>query len=372
MPNAAALESRRAAAERAAETESQAQGSGAKLDSLRAELEKAEAARGQTRIGNCPECGADLATEDGDLVVATPGLIDAPEPADLSDLRRMVLDAENAQAALAELEPVQPPAEAEILKAREAVSALRGKLDSAQEAHIAAKSKAAAMSADSAEIIRALRDAEQAQAALDELAERKIPKAPDDGEIREAREAVEIARARLAEAEASRRAYDEAKRAAENAETATARAAELNSQVAAWTALELALSPSGLPAELLARALGPLNEALERVHDASGWPLVRVEDDIAITAAGRAYGLLSESERWRVDAALAYAAAEVSGCGLVLLDRFDVLDIPARSQFIRLAMAMDAQTIAAGTLKESPGSMPGKLQAVWLGRSDGL
>ncbi|MEN6585437.1 MAG: recombinase RecF, partial [Sulfuricella sp.] len=180
-------------------------------------------------------------------------------------------------------------------------------------------------------------------------------------------EAVEIARARLAEAESDRRAYDEAKRAADNAETATSRAAALNSQVAAWTALELALSPSGLPAELLARALGPLNAALERVHDASGWPLVRVEDDIAITAAGRACGLLSESERWRVDAALAYAAAEVSGCGLVLLDRFDVLDVRSRTQFIRLALAMDAQTIAAGTLKETPGAMPGKLQAVWLG-----
>ena len=57
----------------------------------------------------------------------------------------------------------------------------------------------------------------------------------------------------------------------------------------------------------------------------------------------------------------------VSGCGLVLLDRFDVLDVRSRSQFIRLALAMDAQTIAAGTLKETPGAMPGKLQAVWLG-----
>lgn len=367
VANAAALESRRAAAERAMATESGLRGRAAKLDSLRAELEQAESTRGQTRIGNCPECGADLATEDGVLVVATPGLIDAPDQADISDLRRMVLDAENAQAALSELEPVQQPSEAEILKAREAVSALRGKLESAQEMHRAAKSKTAEISGQSESIIRALRDAEQAQAALDELAERKNPKAPDDSEISQAREAVEIARARLAEAESDRRAYDEAKRAADNAETATSRAAALNSQVAAWTALELALSPSGLPAELLARALGPLNAALERVHDASGWPLVRVEDDIAITAAGRACGLLSESERWRVDAALAYAAAEVSGCGLVLLDRFDVLDVPSRSQFVSLAIAMNAQTIAAGTIKESPGSMTGKLQSIWMG-----
>lgn len=367
IAEAASLESRQAAAERAAETEIKLRERAAKLDSLRTELEKAEAARGQTRIGNCPECGAELATEDGDLVVAAPGLIDAPEPADLSDLRRRLLDAENAEAALAELGPVQPPAEADILKAAAAVSALRRELDRSQEAHRAAKSKVAAMSAEAESIIHALRDAEQAQAALDELAEMKIPQAPDSDEIQSARYEIDVAGARLANAESARRAYEEAKRASENAATATARAAELHSQVAAWTAMEMALSPSGLPAELLARALGPLNEALERVHDASGWPMVRVEDDIAITAGGRAYGLLSESERWRADAALAYAAAEVSGCGLVLLDRFDVLDVPARSQFIRLALAMNVQTIAAGTLKEAPGSLPGKMQAVWLG-----
>ena len=370
IAEAAALESRRSAAERAAETEIKLRDRASKLDSLRSELEKAEAERGQTWIGNCPECGAELATEDGDLVVATPGLIDAPEPADLSDLRRRLLDAENAEAALAELGPVQPPAEADILKANAEISALRRELDRAQEAHRTAKSKVAAMSAEAESIIRSLRDAEQAQAALDELSERKVPTAPDAVEIQEAREAVETCMARLAEAEAQRRACEEAKRAAENAATATARAADLNSQVAAWTAMELALSPSGLPAELLARALGPLNKALDRVHAESNWPRVRVEDDIAITADGRAYGLLSESERWRVDTALAYAAAEVSGCGLVLLDRFDVLDVPARSQFIRLAMAMDAQTIAAGTLKEEPGSLPGKLQSIWLGGCD--
>ena len=367
IAEAAALESSRAAAERAAATESKLRERAAKLDLLRAELEKAEAARGQTRIGNCPECGAELATEDGDLVVATPGLIDAPDQADLSDLRRRLLDAENAQAALAELPTIQTPAEAEILKARESVAALRVKLDSVQDAHRAAKSKVAAMSAEAESIIRELRDAEQAQAALDELAERKIPQAPDDDEIREARYWVDVARDGLAQAEEACRAYDEAKRAAQNAATATARAAELNSQVAAWTAMEMALSPSGLPAELLARALGPLNKSLDRVHAESNWPRVRVEDDIAITADGRAYGLLSESERWRVDTALAYAAAGVSGCGLVLLDRFDVLDVRSRSQFIRLALAMDAQTIAAGTLKEAPGSMPGKLQSVWMG-----
>jgi len=111
-----------------------------------------------------------------------------------------------------------------------------------------------------------------------------------------------------------------------------------------------------------------LNEALERVHAASGWPLVQVADDIAIIAGVRPYGLLSESERWRADAALAYAAALVSGCGLVLLDRFDVLDIPSRGQFLRLALAMadcEVQTIAAGTLKAPPKYRDG-LQVLWL------
>ena len=96
---------------------------------------------------------------------------------------------------------------------------------------------------------------------------------------------------------------------------------------------------------------------------------MQVWEDIAITAGGRAYWLLSESEQWRADTSLAYAAAIIGGGAPVLLDRFDVLDIPGRGEFIGLACEMaqkGIQTIAAGTLKAAPAGLPDGVASVWL------
>jgi hypothetical protein len=215
-----------------------------------------------------------------------------------------------------------------------------------------------------------LADAEQARAALAEADERPPVEPPSPIDLARSQDAIENARRVLAEAEARARAHAEALRLAESAGATTERAAELHAQVARWTELESDLSPNGLPAEILARALKPLNDSLRKVADASGWPLVQVGEDIAITAGGRVYGLLSESEQFRADAALAYAAAIIGGGAPVLLDRFDVLDIPGRGEFIGLACEMASkgvQTVAAGTLKAAPAGLPDGVASVWLG-----
>jgi hypothetical protein len=49
-----------------------------------------------------------------------------------------------------------------------------------------------------------------------------------------------------------------------------------------------------------------------------------ITPDMAITAEGRAYSLLCESEKWRVDAMIAAAIAELSGVKVMMLDRMDV------------------------------------------------
>ena len=312
---AAAMEERKAAAERAAINTQRLRDRAAKIGVLREDLANLEAVQAaqapkQTPVGDCPKCGAALAKEGSALVLLTPAaevdprITDAALATSLSATRRELLDAENAQAALEEAEDMRP---------------------------------------------------------LD---------VPTDGEIMAAKRAAGEAREIVDKAEVLLRAADEAKRATAADAKRGERAQALHGLVVAWSALEAALSPSGLPAELLARALGPLNADLERVHQASEWPLVQVADDISITAGGRPYGLLSESEKWRADAALAYAAASVSGCGLVLLDRFDVLDIPSRSQFLNLAQDMGEagiQTVAAGTLKAAPEDVQGVRQSVWMG-----
>ncbi|ORL56794.1 hypothetical protein B7H20_18320 [Pseudomonas aeruginosa] len=149
-------------------------------------------------------------------------------------------------------------------------------------------------------------------------------------------------------------------------------AAGFHAEVCAWSALADALSPTGIPAEILADAIGPVNELLQRLSGIAGWSPVQISADIDVTFGGRLYGLLSESERWRCDATIALAIATISGLRLALLDRFDVLDVPARTQqamklFQSLAAGGEIDTlIVAGTLKEPMAKTPAWLQAVWI------
>jgi hypothetical protein len=161
------------------------------------------------------------------------------------------------------------------------------------------------------------------------------------------------------------------KRAAEQAQQKTADAARHHADVAAWELIADALAPNGIPAELLSEALDPINERLERSAQDAEWPRVGIEGDMEITADGRAYGLLSESEQWRVDAMVAEAIAHLSGLRLLVLDRFDVLDLPSRSDLVAwldvLAEAGEIDTaLIFGTLKALPGGLPSTFGAHWV------
>jgi len=161
------------------------------------------------------------------------------------------------------------------------------------------------------------------------------------------------------------------KQAADHAEEKTKRAAAAHAEVVAWDALGDALSPDGLPAQMLARALGPLNERLLQASTDAGWPQVVVHSDMRITAALRDYRLLSESERWRVDAMIAEAISHLSGMKILVLDRFDVLDQPSRGELLGwldvLADSGEVDTaLVFGTLKEPPKGLPETIGVHWL------
>lgn len=161
------------------------------------------------------------------------------------------------------------------------------------------------------------------------------------------------------------------KRAHEAALRKTAEAAAHHADVQAWEQIADALSPSGIPAELLAEALTPLNDALAGYAESAQWPRVAVDADMTVTAGGRAYALLSESEQWRADAMLAAAIAQLSGLRLLVLDRMDVLDLPGRGDLIAwlddLAQAGDIETaMVFGTLKALPSGLPETVTAVWI------
>lgn len=173
--------------------------------------------------------------------------------------------------------------------------------------------------------------------------------------------------------QAAIRLIEEAQRRAAEADEKTAKAAALHADVQAWEAIADALAPDGIPGEMLAEALGPINERLIASAEVAEWPRIEIQPDMTIRAAlhERPYTLLSESEKWRADAMIAEAVAHLSGVRLLVLDRFDVLDSKGREDLIywleTLATGGAIETaMIFGTLKALPAGLPETVQAFWI------
>ena len=122
---------------------------------------------------------------------------------------------------------------------------------------------------------------------------------------------------------------------------------------------------------MLAEALTPLNERLTASSEVSEWADVTLTRDMQVLAGGRAYALLSESEKWRADAMIAEAIAHLSKTKLLVLDRFDVLDLKGREDLLYWldTLAEDGEIDTAlvfGTLKGLPAQLPETVAAFWI------
>jgi energy-coupling factor transporter ATP-binding protein EcfA2 len=157
----------------------------------------------------------------------------------------------------------------------------------------------------------------------------------------------------------------EADRIAGNAEKAQAE----HQNVGYYTTAADQLSPNGIPATLLAAVLGPFNELLAEAADACDWPAVTLDAGMALAYGPTDYVLASESQQWRVNAAVAYAFAKASQYRILIFDRWDVLDVPSRGTLMKWLMGLtqggDWQVILSGTLKALPAAPPGA-RFVWL------
>ncbi len=189
---------------------------------------------------------------------------------------------------------------------------------------------------------------------------------------------VEAARAKVAALRAERKAIDDrvqallnAKQAATSATERTANAARYHGDVQAWLAIADALSPDGIPGEILAEALQPFNAVLADLADLANWRAPAIDDDMSISWGGRRYRLLSESERWRVDALIGAALAEISGLRCLILDRFDCLDLPGRGDALGLVDALAVERnfdtiLMLGTLKSAPAAPSDAFTSYWI------
>lgn len=189
---------------------------------------------------------------------------------------------------------------------------------------------------------------------------------------------VEAARAKVTALRAERKAIDDrvqallnAKQAATSAAERTTNATRYHGDVLAWLAICDALSPDGIPGEILAEALEPFNAKLADLASLAGWWVPSIAADMSITWGGRPYRLLSESERWRVDALIGAALAEISGLRCLILDRFDCLDLGGRGDALGLvdALAADGRLdtiLVLGTLKAAPAAPSDMFTVVWI------
>lgn len=217
---------------------------------------------------------------------------------------------------------------------------------------------------------RDLGAAQRAQAEAGAI-EAELAEPFDEAALADATAQVEKMKAGRAETVRKMDAQRALKAQADAAEKKTSDAAAHAAEVDAWDVIAKALAPDGIPADLLARALQPMNERLAQSAADAQWPQVQVTAEMVILYGARPYALLSESEQWRCDAMLAEAVAQISGTRLLVLDRFDVLDLPGRADLIAwldvLADNGEIDTaLIFGTLKQLPANLPGTFAAHWL------
>lgn len=219
------------------------------------------------------------------------------------------------------------------------------------------------------------RDLAQCEAAAQALAEVEtaVCAAPPSDEIDALSARIAALKHTRANQQTAIRLLEDAERAARDADEKTRRAAALHADVQQWEAIADALAPDGIPGEMLTEALGPINNRLLSSSGIAEWGRVVIHSDMRVTAELRDYNLLSESEKWRADAMIAEAISHLSGIKLLVLDRFDVLDVKGRSDLVCWLDAIAARNeidtaLIFGTLKAAPyeDALPQTFSAYWI------
>lgn len=218
---------------------------------------------------------------------------------------------------------------------------------------------------------RDLAESDAAAKTLAELENGAINGAVDEETINNLKTRIEALKHSKTNQASAIRMLEDAVRRATEADEKTARAAALHVDVQQWEAIGDSLAPDGIPGEMLAEALEPINHRLFTSAGIAEWEQAVIHSDMRITMGLRDYALLSESEKWRTDAMIAEAVSHLSGSRLLVLDRFDVLDLKGREDLLYWldGMAQDNEIDTAlifGTLKGLPAQLPESIEAFWI------
>lgn len=274
---------------------------------------------------HCPECGAHLVYSMGKCSIGD------PTPVDTGEMERHAAKAADLRRDVARAEKKQEMAQKSLNNALRAVAGARAAVEALADLQPGNKEEEQDADTVMEELTSAFREQEEARQALSRF-------------------------------EAGMRLYKES-------EAKTAHATTLHQDIKALTALASDLAPDGLPAELLAKALNPLNARLRDSSTMTGWPAVTVLT-MGMEIAGRPWDLASSSEQWCAQAMLVEAISHLSRLRIFVLDGLDILEPAARAQAITwlAEIAQEHDTIICmATLKAPPKSMPDAVQSVWIG-----
>ncbi len=129
----------------------------------------------------------------------------------------------------------------------------------------------------------------------------------------------------------------------------------------------------GIPAQIIAESLGPLNERLREIADELGWKAPVIRGDISIARDdGHPYFLLSESAKWRIDTMLHILISELAEFPWLILDRMDVLQVKSRGPFLKWiteygqSRTDEASILVMATLKTKPNFKMQGVESYWL------
>ena len=153
-----------------------------------------------------------------------------------------------------------------------------------------------------------------------------------------------------------------------NAGAITKQAFALHTAVEDWKLAAELLAPTGIPGEIISDQIKPLNDRLRETATTTGWPQVAIQPDLEVTIEGRGYGLQSESAQWRAQVSIAEAISVLSGVGVLVIDRMDVLDLGNRAKlmgWLSKVAPSHNNIIIIGTLKAAP-KMPPHVTVHWM------
>lgn len=219
--------------------------------------------------------------------------------------------------------------------------------------------------------IKAVAEAAAAGDQYDKIIAEKV-EVIDEAKIEAVKTALAECKQKAADLRAEFNTKQQARIDFESVKTKTEEAATAHATVKTWLAVGDALSPDGIPGELLADAIAPFNQSLAVLARLCNWKVPAVQADMAVTYGERLYGLCSASEKWRTDALIALAIAQISQLKLVVLDGFDILHAAARQELLGMCIQLESMgametLILCGTMKELPAGLSKRgIASVWI------